>query len=454
MERLRELAYGLFSCTGRVTITGMLIAIGRQFVDWTSTYSLFWGDRVDMAELFEVSLHESLQQLDQNQMIVAHLDDTIIRKVGKKISGTSWRRDPLGPVFQSNLVWSQRFMQTSISLHGNHLNSQSKAIAVDFHHCPSVKKPGKNHSPEELVAYKEAQKQKNLNTQAIERITLLRNNIDKYGKSDKDVYLSVDGSYTNKTIFKGLPKKVTLIGRIRKDAKLSFEPESIKTKGRNIVYGENAPTPEQLRADDKMPYQTVKGWAAGKVHDFKIKVIKNLKWRIAGKEHSLQMVVIAPLGYRLKKTGKILYRQPAYLICTDNDLSAEKLLQAYLWRWEIEVNFREEKTVGGCGDAQVRNEVSAEKVPQFVVAMQAFLNLANHKSMKDNTNISLPKAKWEKSNSIQRNSTNNLLNLFKGYYWYEKLGKSFYDFIINEHKNTKSVKHLTDVISPVFYARK
>jgi hypothetical protein len=27
---------------------------------------------------------------------------------------------------------------------------------------------------------------------------------------------------------------------------------------------------------------------------------------------------------------------------------------AYLWRWEIEVNFREEKTLIGCGQSQVR----------------------------------------------------------------------------------------------------
>ncbi|MDR2051685.1 MAG: hypothetical protein LBQ63_07950, partial [Deltaproteobacteria bacterium] len=38
------------------------------------------------------------------------------------------------------------------------------------------------------------------------------------------------------------------------------------------------------------------------------------------------------------------YRNPAYLLCTDPDLPVERLLQAYLWRWEIELNFRDEKT--------------------------------------------------------------------------------------------------------------
>ncbi len=103
---------------------------------------------------------------------------------------------------------------------------------------------------------------------------------------------------------------------------------------------------------------------------------------ICWQKHNLQLVVIRPLGYRLTKTSKILYREPAYLICTDNNLSIEKLLQDYLWRWEIEVNFREEKTLLGCGQAQVRNPESAESVPAFISAIYALLHLAAYRSLK------------------------------------------------------------------------
>jgi hypothetical protein len=44
-------------------------------------------------------------------------------------------------------------------------------------------------------------------------------------------------------------------------------------------------------------------------------------------------------GYRLREGSKLLYRQPAFLICTDSTLSVQHLLQSYLWRWDIEVNF-------------------------------------------------------------------------------------------------------------------
>lgn len=451
--RAREIAFGLLLCTGRRTVTGMLIACGKQFVDWTAAYQLFWGTRMNVGKLFEVASKKCLELLDPNQMLVAHMDDTIIRKRGTKIYGTSWRRDPLGPAFHTNFVWAQRFIQISISLPGSQLNSQSRAIPVDFHHSPSLKKLPKNATEEDIKLHKEAKKQQNLSQEGSERIKLFRTRLDEQGAKDRELFISVDGSYTNETILKKLPKNVTLIGRIRKDAKLNYLPDTQKTKGRNKVYGEVAQTPEQVRQDNSIEYQEVEGYAAGKVHIFKVKIIKSLKWRKAGKNHLLQMVVIAPLGYRLRNGSKLLYRQPAYLICTDNQLAIAKLLQAYLWRWEIEVNFRDEKTIGGCGQAQVRNEIAAAKLPAFVVAMQAFIHLAECFLAKNNQSIALPKAKWEKPKEQQRPSTNNLLNLFRANMWCGNVGKSFSDFVKNQHLIAKAEKDNNSYQNAVYYNR-
>jgi len=46
---------------------------------------------------------------------------------------------------------------------------------------------------------------------------LLRARLDEQDASIRQLFLSVDGSYTNATILKGLPHSVTLIGRVRKD---------------------------------------------------------------------------------------------------------------------------------------------------------------------------------------------------------------------------------------------
>lgn len=431
----------------------MLIACGKQFVDWTAVYQLFVSERMDIGKFFEVSSKLCLERLAPTQMLITHMDDTIIRKVGKKVFGTSWRRDPLGPAFHTNFVWGQRFIQISLSIHDISFHCQSRAIAVDFHHSPSVQKPGKDASEEQQMAFKEAKKIQNLSRQGLERIKLLRTRLDAQGASHRELYLSVDGSYTNETVLKNLPPRTTLIGRIRKDVSMNYIPEIEKTKGRNRIYGEACPTPEQIRQSADVPWVEVKCFAAGTMHTFHVKIVNSLKWRVAGKDHTLQMVVIRPLGYRLKKGGKLLYRKPAYLICTDNGLAIEKLLQGYLWRWEIEVNFREEKTVNGCGDAQVRNEISAAKTPAFVVAVHAFLHLAELILKQENNQIALPKAKWEKESTHKKASTNNLLNLFRGYYWFEQMGKSFSDFVINQHILTKQKNAVNSGFNALFYSR-
>ncbi|MEA2105452.1 MAG: hypothetical protein U9P82_01825 [Bacteroidota bacterium] len=89
------------------------------------------------------------------------MDDTILKKTGKKVFGTSWRRDPLGPPFQTNFIWGQRFLQLSLALPLKEGLSQSRGIPVDFHHCPTAQKPGMKASVEDIKQYKEASRQLN-----------------------------------------------------------------------------------------------------------------------------------------------------------------------------------------------------------------------------------------------------------------------------------------------------
>jgi hypothetical protein len=73
-----------------------------------------------------------------------------------------------------------------------------------------------------------------------------------------------------------------------------------------------------IRQSDQYPAKR-QAWAAGKTFRFEDYT------RSVGvqQEHDLQLVIIRPLGYRLKKIK--IYRQPAYLICTEPDLSIQKL---------------------------------------------------------------------------------------------------------------------------------
>ncbi len=212
--------YGELTCLGRHTVTGMLAASGNQFADWSSAYRLFSKQRVDVSQILNTVQSNVLQETSGLPYIIAHMDDTVIKKTGKRIPGTAWRRDPLGPPFHTNFIWGQRFIQMSLALPGEGNIGQSRAIPVDFHHCPTVIKPKKTAEEEQWQAYKEEQKIAKLSRRVSDRISLLRKILDEQGYQNKELLVGVDGSYTNKEVLKKLPQRTTLIGRIRKDTKL------------------------------------------------------------------------------------------------------------------------------------------------------------------------------------------------------------------------------------------
>lgn len=453
-QRARQLAYGALTCLGKHTLTGMLTASGRQFVDWSAAYKLFGHEHFVVEEMFNVARQSVLQELSPGQMIIAHMDDTLLKKTGKKIAGTAWRRDPLGPPFHTNFIWGQRFLQISMALPQHMGICQSRAIPIDFHHCPTVKKPRKGSGEQEWNEYKEKQKLAKLSAQGSKRIQLLREYLDQQGAAERRLFISVDGSYTNQTVLKTLPENVTLIGRIRKDTKLYNLPDQQPVVGRKRVYGEQLPTPEQIRQSDQYSWQKVKAWAAGKVHQFDVKVIKDVRWRSAGEKHDLQLVIIRPLGYRLTKKSKVLYREPAYLICTDSKLGIQELLQAYLWRWEIEVNFRDEKTLLGCGEAQVRKPLSVANVPAFIVALYAFLHIAAHRSFKNRKKLVLPRPRWHPAKKNQRLSSCEIINLLRTQMWSKAIGMNFSGFV-KQQQQQRSLRNVVNPCTSAFlYVRK
>lgn len=442
--------HGILTCMGRHTITGWLTASGDQFKDWSSAYRLFKGDRMDIDGIFGVVRRRLVRLIDPGEPYVfAHMDDTLFRKKGKKVFGARWMRDPLGPPFQTNLIWGQRFIQLSLSCFTKTGAVQARAIPIDLHHCPTVRKPGKGGELRDWELYRETQKKSKLSVIGAERIKLLRENLDLDGSSDKKLVVSVDGSYTNEAVLKKLPANTALIGRIRKDASLNLLPvPDPEGKGRKKVYGEALPTPEQIRQSEEYSWQTVQAWAAGKVHDFQLKVIQSVRWRKAGKK-DLKLLIIRPVAYRPTKNSRLLYREPAYLICTDPAMDLATLLQAYLWRWEIEVNFKDEKTIMGCGQAQVRTKEACTKAPSFVAATYSLLMLASHTAK----NQFLPRPKWYKMQKSVRVTTGDILNQFRAINWAYNAKINFSDFV-NTRKKLQSLKK-SDIptLAALFHAR-
>ena len=333
-------------------------------------------------------------------------------------------------------------------------------LPIAFVHAPTPAKPSKKASPEQIQQYRQQARQLRLPKLAAEQIAALRQALDAdlQGKS-RPLQLFVDGGYTNETVLKNLPANTTLVGRIRKDAKLFFLPEHVATahtRGRPRHYGAPAPTPEQLRTDESVPWTPLEIFISGALHSVRVKCAKPILWRTAGLSHILQLVVIAPLGYRLRKNSKKLYRQPAFLICTDVDLDVRSLVQHYVQRWDIEVNFREEKTLLGVGEAQVRDPHSVESVPALQVASYSMLLLASLRTQKGAAKSDLlPPPRWSARAEPPRFSTQRALNQLRADVWGRGLGLlNFSDFATRSTLIEKPEKFIPDLSSAILYATK
>lgn len=434
----------------------MITTGGRQFQDWSADYRIFGNQRCDLDGLFRVARQEAEKRTGKEQSFAVSMDDTMISKTGRKIAGAKWNRDPMSPPFHTNFTWGQRFLQLSALVPEGSAPCGARAIPIDFVHCPIPRKPSKKASTEAWKEYEKQRKQSILSSRGVEALTALRRAMDEDDNQyHRQLIVAADGSYTNRTVIKGLPERTTLIGRFRKDAVIYLPPEenNHRGKGRPPIYGTPLPTPEQIRKDDSYEWKTVRAYAAGKVHDFDVKTIPCIRWRASGAQ-DLRLVIIRPLAYRPRKGGRLLYREPAYLICTDPNLPLHTLLQIYIWRWEIEVNFRDEKTILGVGEAQVREENAVCDVPRFQVATYAFALLSIDAQGKS-ADQTLPLPQWRRSKPPTRVSTQKAINLFRYELWGQSLEENnFSHFGDLTTPETKSEKIPLSRLNPLFYVSK
>jgi DDE superfamily endonuclease len=399
-NRARRLTLGMLMCLRQHLTSQAICASGRQFVDWTSDYRLcsrcVWNPHSLFDPVFD---HLPALLSSPTAPVIAALDDTLCPKTGRKIPGVTMARDPQSPAFHVNLRYGLRFVQVSVLI-SPPSPGPARALPVRFELAPPAVKPNKNASEEVNKAYQQEKKKRVLTFVGREAIHSVRRSLDERKDTrGRQLIMGGDGSYTNANVLKHLPERTTYIGRIRKDAKLHWPlpPTAAKSNGRPRRYGSAAPTPEEILKDESIPVVKVRCFAAGEERELPVKVVGPVYWRKAGVGMPLQLVVIKPLGYRLRNGSKLLYRQPAFLICTDPNLDLPMLAQSYVYRWEIECNHRDEKSLLGVAQGQVRNPQAVRRLPQLQVAGYSMVLLASLLSSGfQRTAEYLPLAKWRR----------------------------------------------------------
>ena len=402
-RRAKEHALALLVSLGRRTISRSICVLGRQFRNWTPEYRLFSKCRWKPHSLFDAVLEQTTELLSPTQPLVVALDDTICRKTGKRIRAAKTLHDPLSPPYHPNFCHALRFLQATVLIWPRDKAGAARAIPVAFDLAPPVPKPKKPRRPgkragkkdwaayaracrayrKDLKNHRNRQQLEGLSAQGAKLLNGFRERCNKIAAwNHKILWSVVDASFCNRTVFKLLDPRIVLIGRIRKDICLygpvQAESSGNASRGRKASYGALLPTPEQLRQDPASPWEKCSIFAAGKKHQLNYKTMAPVFWRSAAATRPMRLIVIRPLRYRAH--GHTLYRNPAYLLISDPHVPVIDALQAYFYRWEIEVDHKDEKDLLGVGQAQVWNDTSVERQPAFHVASYAALLVAAIKS--------------------------------------------------------------------------
>lgn len=373
LHRAIEHALSITTLAGRRTISRAILALGRGQVDWSADYRLFSRQQWKPAALFKPVIAHYLERYPDGRPIGVALDDTAVARSGKHVPHSSWCRDPMSPPFHVNLIRAIRFVQIALIFpHHREGPYGARALPIRFAESVPVKKPGTQASGEELAAYRQARRKKNLVLDACAQLADVRAELDRQGASHRVLIAGVDGSYCNRGTFDNVPARTELIARTRKDAKLCAPAPA----GSRRFYGEQKFTPEQVRQDDAIAYHSVEVCIGGTRRELRYKEVNHVLWQGGARRRLLRLLVLAPTPYKLSPNSRTHYRQPAYLLCTELSGPAVELIQIYVDRWQIEVNHRDEKEILGVGQAQVWSEQSVGRHPSFRVACYSLLVLA------------------------------------------------------------------------------
>ena len=373
VRRAVRQALGSLVCVGRRCLSRIIWTQGRQQHSWSSEYFLHSRCRWEPQTLFAGVWRRALPYCPGRLVGVA-VDDTRLRKTGRAIPQARYHRDPLSPPFHVNLMRGLRFLQASLllPLH-RRAHASCRALPVRFEEAAPLKKPSRKADAEAWQEYKKMSKLHNLSQRFVQSVAPLRQALDEAGGAAKLLVLALDGSFCNRTCLHAPRDRTELIARARKDARLCFRAAQPSRR----FYALSTFTPEQVRQDESQPWKQTKLFYGGKRRRLRYKEVPQVYWRRGAGQIPLRLFIVAPTPYRKRKSSKLYYRQPAYLLTTDLKHSTPQLLQIYFDRWQIEVNHRDEKDTLGVGQAQLWNVDAVPKQPALVVAAYSALLLAS-----------------------------------------------------------------------------
>lgn len=361
-------------CLGKRTLTRIIWAAGNEDKSWSPEYFLHSRSCWSADQLFAPIANRAVQ-FCRGRLLGVVVDDTSVKKTGKKIRQAFLARDPMSPPFHPNLRLGIRFLQFAIviPLHRT-LKVAARTVPIRFEEVSAAKKPkrGSKDYAQKKKQYEEVKKIHNLPSRALEALNKVRQMLDVAGGVKKLMIIIGDGAFCNRRMFSFTVERTHLLVRCRKDLKLC---RASSQRGR--FYDKNTFTPLEVFSDSSIPWHKTQVFFGGRSRTVRFKQLSHVLWRTGAKRRFLRLFVLQSTKYRVRKTGELQRREPGFLLTSLNDGQTQNLLQLYFDRWQIEVNHREEKDTLHVGQAQLHNATAVPKQPALVVASYSALLMAS-----------------------------------------------------------------------------
>jgi len=317
---LLVLTAGAVLCPGRRTVTAALSSVGlREAATFTNFHRVLNRSRWSGQAVAHCLLGLLVAVFVPSGPVVVGIDETIERRWGARIKARGVYRDPVRSshghfVKASGLRWISLMLLAPVPLAG-------RVWALPFLTALA---------PSERFAKAQGHRHKLLTDWARQLLILLARWLP-----GRDIVAVADTSYAAIDLLKAVRRHLTLITRLRLDARL-FDPPPPRppgTKGRPRVSGARQPTLLQRLADPETAWQrmTVTGWYGRSERQLDITSGLAL-WYHPGKQVPIRWVLVRDVAGEFEAQA---------FVCTNEATDPLGILRLFVRRWSVEVTFAE-----------------------------------------------------------------------------------------------------------------
>ena len=280
--------------------------------------------------------------LEPGAPIVLAIDDTLLHRLGRRIHGAHWHHDATANAARKVTAWGNNWVVVGIVVRLAFLD-RPICLPVGF----ALWRPRRAHIPKGRPDPERPSKPR------LARATV---GVIAARYPDRVVHAVGDAGYASGA-WRGLPARVTMTFRVRKDAAL-YAPTPPKTgrRGRPAKKGDRLAAIAQIAADSAAGWTQTTATRYAKTEQLAVRDLPCL-WYEALNNTPCRLVLVADPDDPS--------RAQLALITTDLRSTPAELIERYADRWSIEVAFQDAKHVFGVGHARNRVQLAVERTAPF-----------------------------------------------------------------------------------------